>query len=125
MILEAGFFLGAIALLNWLVAAYEFWSYRKWGRVPRELLVSRDGVTLMYLGSWRMRSRHLRSDQIAVVGLHPLRWNLNWQRKIDVLVIKPHWGFSRTFRLPSPDPHMPTRIAKRIRSLLGDATSGF
>jgi hypothetical protein len=57
----------------WGLAAYELWMYRRWGRVPRVLTASDEGLILSRLGWLRMRERRWPASEITGVELRPLK----------------------------------------------------
>jgi hypothetical protein len=107
------------AFIWWVWAILAWLKYRRWGRVPRVLLADRQGLTLSYLGWWRMRQTHWSASEIAAIELRLFRINLNWRSTAADLLIRYQRGFPRRFRLSSADPELPPRIAARIRAMLG------
>lgn len=108
-----------MALFLWLSAIFEWWKYRRWGRVPRVLLARTEGLTLSYLGWFWMRQKHWPASEITAVELRPTRGNLNWRRTVAELKILRRKGIPLRFRLSSSDSQLPDRIASRVRALLG------
>jgi hypothetical protein len=111
---------GAIATLFWwAVAASSWYAYRKWGKVPRVLTVTGDGLVLSRLRWWRLRERKWLSSEIASIQLRPINVNLNPWRTVADLHINRRKGRRLHFRLSSPDPHLPRQIAERVAAVLG------
>ena len=108
-----------LALFWWIIAAYEWWMYRRWGRVPRVLTASQKGLILSRLGWWRMRERMFPTSEIKAIELRPVKGNLNWKRTVTNLYIHRHKGWRLRFRLSSSDSQLPRRIAQQLTSKLG------
>jgi len=109
---------GIEALFWWTFAAYYWRMYRKWGRVPRVLTASAEGLVFTRLGWWRMRERRWPVSDISAVKLRPTWGNLTWKRTVAELYIQRRQGRQLDFRLSSPDPQLPNRIAQRLASVL-------
>jgi hypothetical protein len=97
---------------------YEWWLFRRWGRVPRILSATREGLTLSRLGWWRMRERHWPATQINGIEFRQVKGNLNWRRTVADLYIRRHKGQRLHFRLSSPDKDLPRKIASRMADVL-------
>jgi hypothetical protein len=110
-----------IAALFWLaVAAHQAWMYHRWGRVPRVLTATGEGLVLSRLRWWRLRERKWLLNEITGIQLRPIKINLNPRRTAADLYIKRREGLRRLhFRLSSPDPHLPSQIAERVAAVLG------
>jgi len=118
---ETQIFIGAASemLLCWAVAGFQFWKFRRWGRIPRMLIATPEGLVLTWLGWFRMRERAWPATEIASVELRPLKYNLPWTGKAALLLINRHKGRRLRYRLSSPDPLLPNEIAKQLASTLG------
>jgi hypothetical protein len=114
---------GLAAACWWAAASYHCWLYRRWGRVPRVLTSSRDGLASSRLGSFRMIEEWWPANEISEIRLKPIRVNLNWTRTVADLYVRLNHGRRLRFRLSSPDPHLPQQIAKQVASALGRALS--
>jgi hypothetical protein len=122
--LEIEIFLsGAIAALFWWgIAACSWYVYRRWGRVPRVLTATREGLVLSRLRWWRLRERKWLLNEITGIQFRPINVNLNPWRTAADLYINRRKGLRRLhFRLSSPDPHLPRQIAERLAAVLGFA----
>jgi len=84
------FGLGAVAWLS--LAADQLWQFRRWGRVPRTLLVTDKGIVRSYLGWRRMREKLWPASQITSVELRPVKWNLTPKKTLVSLYIYRHNG---------------------------------
>jgi hypothetical protein len=109
---------GISALCWWALAAYEWRMYHRWGRVPRVLTANDESLTLSRLGWWRMRQRVWPANDITAVELRPVKGNLLWKRTVADLYLFRRHGRRLRFRLSSPDPLLPGRIAQRLASAL-------
>jgi hypothetical protein len=111
---------GAVkAFFWWGIAAYAWWKYRRWGRVPRVLTASDEGLILSRPGWRRISERRWSIREIKAIELHPVWGNLKWKRTVADLYIQRHRGRRLRFRLSSPDPHLPSRIANQLKLKLG------
>jgi hypothetical protein len=102
----------------WSCAGFQWWKFRRWGRVPRVLTASGDGLTKSWLGWWRMRERTWPVADIGHVELRPIRWNLNWRRTVADLYVYRRKKGRLFFRLSSADPQLPNQIAKELAKVL-------
>ena len=109
----------AEALLFLGLAAYEWWKLHRWGRVPRVLTASNEGLVLSRLGWRRMRERTWPVGEISAIEFRPVKGNLNWKRTIADLYIHRRNGWRLRFRLSSSDPQLPDRIARQLALALG------
>jgi hypothetical protein len=118
---EIGVFIVAVpeSLFWWTVAGFQYWKFRRFGRVPRVLEASGEGLVLTWLGWWRMRERRWSAGEIASVECCKLKGNLNWRRTVANLVVTFRNGRSRRFRLSSRDPQLPGEIAMQLANALG------
>ena len=112
------------AVFWWGLAAYFWWKYRRWGRVPRVLGANDQGLALSRLGWRRMRQQIWPASDIKAIELRPVTGNLNWTRTVADLYIHRHKGRRLHFRLSSPDPQLPARIAEQLKSTLGCSVAG-
>jgi hypothetical protein len=119
--LEIEIFLsGAIAALFWWgIAACSWYVYRRWGRVPRVLTATGEGLVLSRLRWWRLRERKWLSNEITGIRLRPININLHPRHTAADLYINRRKGRRLHFRLSSPDPHLPRQIADRVAAVLG------
>jgi hypothetical protein len=109
----------AVDIAFWLVlAAYLFWRYRRFGRVPRTLTATPGGITYSRLGFFAMRQRFWPAEQITAVQLQPLWGNLSRTVTATDLCIRSGTGPLKTLRLVCADPSLPARIAARFNTLL-------
>lgn len=107
------------AIIFWTEAAYHWWKYRRWGRVPRVLTAGADVLTESRLGWWRMRERRWPASEIKAIQLRPVWGNLSRKLTVAKLYIHPRQGRRLLFVLSSADPQLPSRIAERLASVLG------
>lgn len=107
-----------MAPIWWALAAYQWWMYYRWGRVPRTLLANREGLTFSRLGWWRIREQKWPADQITGVEFRLIKGNLNWRRTVADLYIHLRKGRRLPFRLSSPDQELPAKIARRVARAL-------
>lgn len=107
------------ALLLWIWAMLDWWRYRCWGRVPRTLIANKDGLSLSYLGWWRMREKRWPASDIAGIDVRPIRGNLTWWKTAAYLFVRLKSGNRRQFRLISSDPRLPGHIEQSIKAALG------
>ncbi len=114
-----GFEFAVGALIWWIVATYHWWRYHRWGRVPRVVGIDEEWVTSSRLGLWRVREKRWPKDDFISVEFRPVRWNLNWKRTVAQLCIRRRAGWPLRFRLSSPDPELPGRIARRLACAIG------
>jgi hypothetical protein len=112
---------GAIATLFWWgVAACSWYAYRTWGKVPRVLTATGEGLVLSRLRWWRLRERKWLLNEITGIQFRPININLHPWRTAADLYINRREGLRRLhFRLSSPDPHLPRQIAERAAAVLG------
>jgi hypothetical protein len=110
--------IGIAVFFWWSFGAFEWWSYHRWGRVPRILTANNEGLSLSWLGWWRMRERKWPASEITAVELRPLRTNLNWTRTAADLYIHRRKGRRLRYRLSSSDSQLPSRIAERLLFVL-------
>jgi hypothetical protein len=117
--LRAALYPSLAAFAWWSIAAYQWYMYRRWGRVPRVLSASERGLVLSRLGLWRMRERNWPPSQIKAVELRPLKGNLNWKRTVADLYIHRQRGRRLRFRLSSPNRQLPEQVARQLALTLG------
>ena len=101
------------------IAGYLWVMYRRWGRVPRTLTATDEGLVLSCLGWWRIRERNWPKDEIESVQLRLAKGNLIPKRTVGDLYIKRGGGRPLHFRLGSRDPELPVQIARRLARRLG------
>jgi hypothetical protein len=106
------------ALCSWSFAGYQWWQLRRWGRVPRVLTASGEGLVLTRLGWFHMRERTWSVAEIARVELRPIKYNLNWTRTVAEMYIIRRKGRRLHYQLSSPDPLLPSKIAKQLANAL-------
>ena len=109
------------ALFWWILAAYHWRMYRRWGHVPRVLIASEKGLTYSHVGWWRMRERFWTPGQIERVELRHLKWNLSRKRVVYVLSIHPVKGRRLRFHLSGKDSPLAKDIAQGLALTLGCA----
>lgn len=108
-----------LGALFWILqGAYEWWTYKRWGRVPRVLIVDAHQVVSSKLGLWRIHRRRWASSEITTIEIRELRWRLNTKRFVFELYLMRNCGWPIRFRLSSPDAQLPTRIAEAISTKL-------
>jgi len=107
------------AFFWWGLAAYAWWKYHRWGRVPRVLTANDEGLILSHLGWRRMSERRWPIGEIKAIELRPVWGNLNWKRTVADLYVERHCGRRLRFRLSSPDAHLPSCIANQLSLKLG------
>jgi len=108
------------ALFWWSVAAYSFLKYRRWGRAPRILTATNRTLTDSSLAFWSIRHRTWPTNQIKQIRFRPIKRNLNPKSTAADLYIdlqNKHWP--KRFRLSSPNPELPSQIARQLASTLG------
>jgi hypothetical protein len=111
------------AAIWWSFAAYSWWMYHRWGRVPRVLSASREGLVLSSLGWWRMRERRWPVAQIEAIQLRLVK-HLSRKRTVADLYIHRAKGRRLRFRLSSPQQELPARIAERLSRALDRPAKG-
>jgi hypothetical protein len=99
-------------------AIFNWWTYRRWGRVPRVLAADNAGLALSRLAFWKMREQKWPASEITAIELRPVRGNLNWTRTVADLCIRRRQGRRLRFRLSSADSQLPGRIASRLSAML-------
>jgi hypothetical protein len=111
--------LWAAAFFWWLCAILTWRRYRRWGRIPKILTMSNEGLELSYLG-WRgMRHEHWSASEITAIELQPVRGNVTWWKTAADLRFLRASGRPLHFRLSSSDSQLPGKIAERVQSMLG------
>ncbi|HEV7302170.1 MAG TPA: hypothetical protein VGN72_22725 [Tepidisphaeraceae bacterium] len=116
--------LGLAMLFWWSIAAFHWWRYRRWGRVPRIITVSDRQLVVSDLGMWRMRERAVAADDIVKVEYRPITRNIAWWRTAGDLYLHRSKGRRLQFRFSSDDPDLPKRIAQRIADQLRRPLTG-
>jgi hypothetical protein len=118
---ELGAFASAApeSIFWWSVAGFQWWKFRRYGRVPRVLTANHAGLALTWLGWCRMREKRWPAEEIAGIELWPVKGNLNWRRTVASLVVSLKNDRRRRFRLTSADPQLPNQIAKELSLALG------
>ncbi len=109
------------ALFWWILAAYHWRMYRRWGHVPRVLIASEKGLTYSHVGWWRMRERFWTPGEIERVELRHLKWNLSRKRVVYVLSIHPVKGRRLRFHLSEKESPPAKDIAQGLALTLGCA----
>jgi hypothetical protein len=107
------------SLLGLMLAAYLWWKYHRWGRVPRVLTVNNGGLVLSHLGWWRMRERTWPANEFTIIELRMVKGNLNRKRTVADIIIHRSKERRLRYRLSSSDPQLPRRIAERLALVLG------
>jgi len=113
-----------VGTLVWSLVAFIGWRrYRRWGRVPRVLEATKDGLTFSYLSWFGMRQKQWPLGEINAIELRPVWGNITWWQTVADLRIVGAKGVHKVFRLSSRDSQLPGMIADRIRSMLGSPPS--
>jgi hypothetical protein len=103
----------------WAIAAYFWWRYRRWGRVPRVLIADRQCLTLSHLGLRRMRQRTWTSSEITALQYQPVKYDLNrWRTEGRLSIVYRGGRRRKMLRLVSKDPSLPRHIAERVAAVL-------
>jgi hypothetical protein len=108
-----------LASVFWIMGIFEWWKFRKWGRVPRILTASKEGLALTYLGWFGMREKCWPIGEIKKVELEPMKWNLNRRAAAFYLLVHRVKGWALRYQLSSRDREVPGQIATGIRAALG------
>lgn len=106
--------LSVSGVLWWTCAAYSRRMYRRWGRVPRILTATKNGLALSRLGWWQMRERTWPAAEITAIDFRPIRGNINWKQTAGDLYVRRVKRRRLHFRLSSSDPQLPGYIAKQL-----------
>ena len=108
------------AIFWWTIGAYALWKYRRWGRVPRILTATRESLIYSKLGFRAMRQQVWPVADIKEIRFRPIKRNLNrGKTAADLQIYRRNKRRPKQFRLSSPDPELPTLIAKELAAMLG------
>jgi hypothetical protein len=94
--------------------AHSWWMYRRWGRVPRILTLSGNGLIFTRLGWHRMREKTWPINEITAIELRTVKFNLNWKRTVADLCFHRRTGRRLRFRLSSANAQLPNQIAQKF-----------
>ncbi len=106
----------------WIFAILDWRKYRKWGRVPRVLTASKQGVTSSHLGWFGMKQKFWPASEITDITLKPLKWNLHPTSKACDLTIHRAGTSSISYRFSSKNRAIAEQVVERFRQTIGAGT---
>ncbi len=109
-----------LAVAFWtVIAAFDWWRFRKFAGEPRELIVNREGITDRKPGWLQMCERRVGAGDIKEIRLKVYRFHFSRKKTVADLVIYRVKGWPIRCRLSTADGELPGEIGRRMAMMVG------